>query len=72
MANDTTGRLLYPAEAAPLLFTSVKNLARLAADGRLQARSVRVLETLGGHRRYVEADVLALRERLINGEEVGA
>lgn len=63
-------RLLVPEEAARLLFTSTKNLSVWAKNGRLERRGVRTVRTLGGHRRYPVADVLALRRRLYDGEVV--
>jgi len=47
--------LLTPGEVAGLLRVDIKTVTRWAKDGKL--RSVR---TPGGHRRYSEAQVLAL------------
>jgi len=48
-------RLLTPAEVAGLMRVDLKTVTRWAQQGRL--RSIR---TPGGHRRYSEAQVLAL------------
>lgn len=53
-------RVLTPAEAAAVLGIAVKDLYALEAGGKLKAR----VRTLGGHRRYREDDVRALREKL--------
>jgi len=52
-------RLLYPAEAAAALKVNKKTLWRLQDRGRLRPSF-----TLGGHRRYKESEVTALREAL--------
>jgi excisionase family DNA binding protein len=51
--------ILRPAEAAELLGVRLSKLRRLEATGRLVT-----VRTLGGHRRYREDDVLALRRWL--------
>jgi excisionase family DNA binding protein len=51
--------ILRPAEAAQLLGVRLSKLRRLEATGRLVT-----VRTLGGHRRYREDDVLALRRWL--------
>ena len=62
-------RVLTPAEAAAVLGLKVKDLQRLLAAGELT-----VTRTLGGHRRYREDSVKALREKRerilasVNGE----
>jgi excisionase family DNA binding protein len=48
-------RLLTPAEVAAMFRVDPKTVTRWARDGRLTA-----VRTLGGHRRYVESEVLAL------------
>ena len=48
--------LLRPAEAAETLGLPLRKLRRLAASGHLVT-----VRTLGGHRRYREDDVFALR-----------
>ena len=48
-------RLLTPAEVAAMFRVDPKTVTRWARDGRLTA-----IRTLGGHRRYLEAEVLAL------------
>lgn len=52
-------RLLTPAETAAMYGVDTKTVARWANEGRLTA-----LRTLGGNRRYREAEVVAL----LNGE----
>ena len=52
--------MLRPAEAAAALGVSLASLRRLAASGRLVT-----VRTLGGHRRYREDDVMAVRRWLI-------
>jgi excisionase family DNA binding protein len=47
--------MLRPAEAAELLGVSLAHLRRLASTGRLVT-----VRTLGGHRRYREAEVRML------------
>lgn len=53
-------RVLTPAEAAAALGLTVKDLYALEARGKLKAH----MRTLGGHRRYLEDAVRALREAL--------
>lgn len=48
-------RLLTPAEVAAMFRVDPKTVTRWARDGRLTA-----VRTLGGHRRYLESQVLAL------------
>jgi excisionase family DNA binding protein len=48
-------RLLTPAEVATMFRVDPKTVTRWARDGRLTA-----VRTLGGHRRYLESEVLAL------------
>lgn len=48
-------RLLTPAEVAAMFRVDPKTVTRWAKDGRLTA-----VRTLGGHRRYLESQVLAL------------
>jgi excisionase family DNA binding protein len=48
-------RLLTPAEVAAMFRVDPKTVTRWARDGRLTA-----VRTLGGHRRYREAEVLSL------------
>jgi len=50
-----TERLLTPAEVAAMFRVDPKTVTRWARDGRLTA-----MRTLGGHRRYLESEVLAL------------
>lgn len=49
-------RLLTPSEVAQLFSVDPKTVTRWAKAGKLQC-----IRTVGGHRRYREADVLALR-----------
>ncbi|AEI10965.1 MULTISPECIES: BldC family transcriptional regulator [Cellulomonas] len=49
--------LLTPGEVASLFRVDPKTVTRWARAGRLTA-----IRTLGGHRRYRESEVLALRE----------
>ncbi|PID29233.1 MerR family DNA-binding transcriptional regulator [Candidatus Saccharibacteria bacterium] len=49
-------RLLSPRDVAEMFSVSPKTVARWAAAGKLSA-----VRTLGGHRRYRESEVLALR-----------
>lgn len=50
-----TERLLTPAEVAAMFRVDPKTVTRWARDGRLTA-----VRTLGGHRRYLESEVLGL------------
>jgi excisionase family DNA binding protein len=54
-ALPETERLLTPAEVAAMFRVDPKTVTRWARDGRLTA-----VRTLGGHRRYLESQVLAL------------
>lgn len=58
-------RLLTPAEVAAMFRVDPKTVTRWAKDGRLTA-----VRTLGGHRRYLESEVLALLRaaRSANGD----
>jgi excisionase family DNA binding protein len=53
------GRYLGPAQVAELLQVSPKTVARWAKQGKLPC-----LRTLGGHRRYPEDAIVALRDAL--------
>jgi excisionase family DNA binding protein len=55
--NDPT--YLRTAEVADLLYVSPKTVSRWAKEGKLP-----YLKTLGGHRRYPEAEILELAEEL--------
>ncbi len=55
--DDHTETLLTPAEVASYFRVDPKTVTRWARAGKLSA-----VRTLGGHRRYREAEVLALRE----------
>ena len=50
---------LHPAQVADILHVSPKTVSRWAKDGRLP-----FLKTLGGHRRYPEAEIRALANQL--------
>lgn len=51
-------RLLTPAEVAAIFKVDPKTVTRWARDGKLTS-----IRTLGGHRRYNEAEVQALVQR---------
>lgn len=60
MATTTTEpTYLRTIEVAEILHVSPKSVSRWAKEGKLP-----FLRTLGGHRRYPEADIRALAERL--------
>ena len=50
---------LHPAEVADLLHVSPKTVSRWAKEGKLP-----FLKTLGGHRRYPEAEIRELANEL--------
>ena len=50
---------LHPAEVADILHVSPKTVSRWAKEGRLP-----FLKTLGGHRRYPEAEIRELANQL--------
>lgn len=52
---QTPGALLTPAEVASMFRVDPKTVTRWAKAGKLSA-----IRTLGGHRRYSEAEVLSL------------
>ena len=58
-AAPTAPRYLRAAEVADLLHVSPKTVSRWAQEGKLP-----VLKTLGGHRRYPEAEIRKLAEGL--------
>jgi excisionase family DNA binding protein len=58
---DRQPRYLRTAEVAEILQVAPKTVHRWAKEGKLNA----TLRTLGGHRRYDEAEVRALLETLI-------
>jgi excisionase family DNA binding protein len=60
MPEPTQSRYLHTAQVADLLQVSPKTVARWAKEGRLP-----FVRTLGGHRRYLEADILELRTSLV-------
>ena len=57
--TPTEPRYLRTAQVAELLHVSPKTVSRWAQDGRLP-----YLRTLGGHRRYPDAEIRALVETL--------
>jgi excisionase family DNA binding protein len=60
MAQGSPGeRYLGPAQVAELLQVSPKTVTRWAKQGKLPC-----LRTLGGHRRYPEDAIFALRDAL--------
>ncbi len=62
MAEDRTSDpeiLLTPGEVATLFCVTPKTVTRWAEAGKLQA-----IRTLGGHRRFLAADVLRVREEM--------
>jgi excisionase family DNA binding protein len=62
--SHTSEMMLRPAEAAALLGVSLAHLRRLASTGRLVT-----VRTLGGHRRYREDDVMAVRRWMDRQEQ---
>jgi excisionase family DNA binding protein len=58
-AAPTAPSYLHTAEVADILHVSPKTVARWATEGKLP-----FLKTLGGHRRYPEAEIRQLAERL--------
>jgi excisionase family DNA binding protein len=58
-AATTSPRYLHTAEVADLLHVSPKTVSRWAKEGKLP-----FLKTLGGHRRYPEAEIRELAEGL--------
>jgi excisionase family DNA binding protein len=57
---------LRTSEVAGLLHVSEKTVSRWAKDGKLP-----FTRTLGGHRRYVRADIEALRDSLYTEPDGG-
>ena len=53
--TDTPGALLTPSEVASMFRVDPKTVTRWAKAGKLSA-----IRTLGGHRRYSEAEVKSL------------
>lgn len=66
MDIDARGRLLSPAEAAEALGVHVKTLTRWA-DRRL----ISIIRTPGGHRRYWENEIIAIRDGEEKTEHLG-
>ena len=59
MAEPTEPRYLHTAQVAELLQVSPKTVSRWAQEGMLP-----YFRTLGGHRRYPDAEIRALLETL--------
>jgi excisionase family DNA binding protein len=64
--TPTEPRYLRTAQVAELLHVSPKTVSRWAQEGRLP-----YLRTLGGHRRYPDAEIRALVETLSEPSAVG-
>ena len=58
-AAPTSPSYLRTAQVADILFVSPKTVSRWAKEGKLP-----FLKTLGGHRRYPEAEIRELAEEL--------
>ncbi|GMA20838.1 BldC family transcriptional regulator [Arsenicicoccus piscis] len=58
-------KLLTPAEVAELFRVDPKTVTRWAKSGKLNS-----IRTLGGHRRYREAEIRALLEGVVEQEHV--
>ena len=69
--TDLTEPLLTPAEVATLFRVDPKTVTRWAKAGKLTS-----VRTLGGHRRYLEKEVLALlnggRQRPVSSSDESA
>jgi excisionase family DNA binding protein len=57
-------RYLTATEVAGLLYVSPKTITRWAAEGKLPC-----IRTLGGHRRYPEVEIRAIRDQLLTAAE---
>ena len=66
MPQPTEPRYLRTAQVAELLHVSPKTVSRWAQEGRLA-----YLHTLGGHRRYPDAEIRALVETLSEPSTAG-
>jgi excisionase family DNA binding protein len=64
VSTPTKPRYLRTAQVAELLSVSPKTVSRWAQEGRLP-----YLRTLGGHRRYPDAEIRALLQRLSEPSE---
>ena len=62
MEQNGEGRLLTPSEVATLFRVDPKTVTRWAKSGKLHS-----IRTLGGHRRYYEAEVRDLLEKSAAG-----
>lgn len=60
--HDPEDALLTPAEVAQLFRVSPKTVTRWARTGKLSAK-----RTLGGHRRFSEAEVRAFLDKVERG-----
>jgi excisionase family DNA binding protein len=59
MSTADQPHYLHPAEVAAILHVTPKTVTRWAKEGKLP-----FLRTLGGHRRYPEAEIRQLADRL--------
>lgn len=59
LAEEQSSEYITPTEASKILFLSTKQLTRYADEGKI--RYIRP----GSHRRYLRADVLALRTKVV-------
>jgi excisionase family DNA binding protein len=66
LPQTTESRYLRTAQVAELLHVSPKTVSRWAQEGRLP-----FFRTLGGHRRYPDAEIRALLETLSELSPVG-
>ncbi|HEV8653305.1 MAG TPA: BldC family transcriptional regulator [Actinomycetes bacterium] len=66
MSKDAKPTYLRAAEVAALMHVTPKTVSRWAHEGKLPH-----LRTLGGHRRYLEAEIRELVERLSAEVEAG-
>jgi excisionase family DNA binding protein len=66
LAQTTESRYLRTAQVAELLQVSPKTVSRWAQEGMLP-----YFRTLGGHRRYPEAEIRALLETLSEPSSAG-
>jgi excisionase family DNA binding protein len=65
--HDAEDALLTPAEVAQMFRVSPKTVTRWARAGKLSAK-----RTLGGHRRFSEAEVRAFLSQVERGSETAS
>ena len=65
--SEESETLLTPAQVAELFYVAPRTVTRWAKTGKLHA-----LLTPGGHRRYIESEVMVVRETGLVLEEAGA